>query len=395
MRRRVCRCIPPLVRKEFRQIRRDTRSLILLLVLPAALLLLYGFALNFDFRNIPIAVVDQDRTPAAREFLRLVTATEYLALAAELDDPRKADDLLDRERVRAVIIVPEGFGRALATGGEARVQVLADGSNPTGASTAIGYLNAIALGVSAGWTAEALERRGVRAPAVPVTAEPRIWFNPELRSALFLVPGLMAFILMGILVVSTAFAVVREKERGTMEQIMVSPVRPHELVLGKTIPYAAVSLVSSHLVLILGAVLFRVPIRGSYPLLLLVIILFLLGGLGQGILISIVTRTQQVAFIASALTTLLPTFILSGFIFPIRNMPGWVQAVTYLIPARYFLTALRAIMLKGAGLAAFWEQAALLAAFAAGAIGLSTLRLRRGLLEAAPGPARRGRRRRP
>jgi ABC-2 type transport system permease protein len=213
---------------------------------------------------------------------------------------------------------------------------------------------------------------------LPLATEVRVWYNPELRSAKFLVPGLMAFILMVIVTVSTAFSIVREKERGTMDQIRVSSLSPLELILGKIIPYVAISLVSAHLVLLLGGVLFGVGIRGSYPLLLLAMLLFLVGALGQGILISSVTRTQQVAFLLAVLTTMLPTFILSGFVFPIRNMPAVVQAVTYFVPARYFLAALRAIILKGAGFGAIWDQFLFLVAFAGLSLGMSAVRLGRG-----------------
>ncbi|MGZ5515059.1 MAG: ABC transporter permease, partial [Candidatus Aminicenantales bacterium] len=236
---------------------------------------------------------------------------------------------------------------------------------------------------------EALDRRGLTNVVLPVASEVRIWYNPELRSAMFLIPGLMAFILMVIVTVSTAFSVVREKERGTMDQLKVSSLRPFELILGKIIPYVVISLGSAHLVLLLGQVLFGVGIRGSYPLLLLAMVLFVIGALGQGLLISSITRTQQVAFLIAILTTMLPTFILSGFVFPIRNMPPVVQAITYLVPGRYFLAALRAIILKGAGLGAIWDQFLLLAAFATLSIGVSAVRLGKGETEK---PRRKGKR---
>jgi ABC-2 type transport system permease protein len=202
----------------------------------------------------------------------------------------------------------------------------------------------------------------------------------------------MAFILMVIVVISTAFSVVRERERGTMEQILVSPVRPADLVLGKTVPYFLISLTSAHIVLLLGFLLFGVPIRGNYLLLLLTMTLFLVGGLGQGVLISTVARSQQVSFLISILSTLLPTFVLSGFVFPIRNMPVVIQAFSYLIPARYVLVTLRSIMLKGTGLGAFGKEIVFLAAFAAVTIAVSMMRLKRSGLEERP--RRLGRRRR-
>lgn len=367
----------PVIRKELRQIKRDPRTLVFLLALPGFLLLMYGYALNFDFKHIPLAVCDQDRTPESRDFLERLGTTEYFDIRFRLDDPRLVDGLFGRDQARAAVIVPRGFAEDLGSGRGAEIQVLLDGTNATGAGTAAGYIASIVQGSSIRMTARALDERGFRGPTLPVQAEVRVWYNPELRSSLFLVPGLMAFILMIIVVISTAFSVVREKERGTMEQILVSPVRPFALIVGKTVPYVLISLLSAHLVLGLGWLLFGVPIRGSYPLLLLVMGLFLLGALGQGILISTVTRTQQVAFMISILTTFLPTFILSGFVFPLRNMPWIIQAVSRLVPARYFLSALRDIMIKGVGFAAFWDQALFLAGFALLTIAVSTARLRR------------------
>ncbi|MCX6560529.1 MAG: ABC transporter permease [Candidatus Aminicenantes bacterium] len=369
--------IRPIIRKEFRQIRRDPRTLIFLLALPGFLLLMYGYALNFDFKHIPMAVCDQDRSPESRDFLERLGTTEYFDIRFRLDDPRQVDGLFGLDKARVAVVVPRGFAEDLASAGGAEIQVLLDGTNATSAGTAAGYIAAIVQGASIRMTTRVLDGRGFRGPALPVQAEVRVWYNPELRSALFLVPGLMAFILMIIVVISTAFSIVREKERGTMEQILVSPVRPFALIVGKTVPYVLISLLSAHLVLGLGWILFGVPIRGSYPLLLLVMGLFLLGGLGQGILISTVTRTQQVAFMISILTTFLPTFILSGFVFPIRNMPGIIRAVSALVPARYFLSALRDLMIKGVGIAAFWDQMLFLAAFAILTIVVSTARLRR------------------
>jgi ABC-2 type transport system permease protein len=369
--------IRPIIRKELRQIRRDPRTLIFLLALPGFLLLMYGYALNFDFKHIPMAVCDQDRTPESRDFLERLGTTEYFDIRFHLDDPRQADALFGHDKARVAVVVPRGFAEDLAAAGGAEIQVLLDGTNATSAGTAAGYIASIVQGASIRMTTRVLDERGFRGPSLPARAEVRVWYNPELRSALFLVPGLMAFILMVIVVISTAFSVVREKERGTMEQILVSPVRPLALIVGKTVPYILISLLSAHLVLGLGWILFGVPIRGSYPLLLLVMGLFLLGGLGQGILISTVTRTQQVAFMISILTTFLPTFILSGFVFPIRNMPGIIQAISRFVPARYFLTALRDLQIKGVGIAAFWDQMLFLAAFAILTIVVSTVRLRR------------------
>jgi ABC-2 type transport system permease protein len=216
----------PVIRKEFRQIRRDPRTLIFLLALPGFLLLMYGYALNFDFKHIPMAVCDQDRTPESRDFLERLGTTEYFDIRYRLDDPRLADDLFGRDKARVAVVVPRGFAEDLASARGAEIQVLLDGTNATSAGTAAGYIASIVQGASIRLTTRVLDGRGFRGPALPVRTEVRVWYNPELRSALFLVPGLMAFILMVIVVISTAFSVVREKERGTMEQILVSPVRP-------------------------------------------------------------------------------------------------------------------------------------------------------------------------
>jgi ABC-2 type transport system permease protein len=250
-----------------------------------------------------------------------------------------------------------------------------DGEESTTAGTAVGYVNAIAQSYSNEIVLKAMARKGRRGELLPVDSRPRVWFNPDLKSARFLVPGLMGFILMIVVVISTSLSVVREKERGSLEQITVSPAKPIDLILGKTIPYAVISLVSSHLVLLLGYLLFDVSIKGSYLWLLLGMVFFLVSGLGMGLLISTIAQTQQAAFSISVLTTMLPTFILSGFVFPIRNMPVAIQVVTYFIPARYFLFILRSIMLKGVGLSAFWSQMVFLVVFAVLTLGVSSARL--------------------
>jgi len=369
--------IRPVMRKEFRQIRRDTRSLIFMVFLPAFLLIMFGFALNFDVKHVPLAIVDQDGSRASRELVTKFRTTEYFDVKAVLERTGDLDGLMARERIRAALVVPERFAEDLLAGRSPSVQFLLDGANAMSGSTAAGYAAAILQSYSQRITLEAMARRGFGGGSLPLETEVRIWYNPELRSARFLVPGLMAFILMVVLTTSTAFSIVREKERGTMEQISVSPLRPAALIVGKLIPYVLISLVSAHLVLGLGWVLFGVAVKGSYFLLLLSMVLFLVCGLGQGLLISAITRTQQVAFLLSIILTILPTFILSGFVFPIRNMPALIFPITYFIPARYFLVALRAIILKGAGFPAFWDQILALAFFGVLSLALSSVLLGR------------------
>jgi ABC-2 type transport system permease protein len=385
---RLISFIAPVMRKEFRQIRRDVRSLILMIFVPAFMLLMFGFALNFDVKHIPLAVVDQDGSRTSRELVDKFRTTEYFDLKAVLGRTGEIDGLMARERIRAALVIPETFSEDLLAGRSPSVQFIIDGANAMSGTTSAGYAAAILQSYSQRITFEALARRGLGGPTLPLKTEVRVWYNPELRSARFLLPGLMAFILMVILTTSTAFSIVREKERGTTEQLHVSPLPPAALIIGKLIPYSLISLVSAHVVLALGWVLFGVAVKGNYLLLLLVMVLFLISGLGQGILISTIARTQLVAFLLSVLTTILPTFILSGFVFPVRNMPVVIQAVTYFIPAKYFLVALRAIILKGVGIAAFWDQALFLAGFAVLTLALSVAKFRSGGEDGRRGRAR-------
>ncbi len=369
--------ILPIVRKEFRQIKRDKRILSVLLFIPALMLLMFGYALNFDVKHTSMAVYDEDRSSQSREFIDQFFISEYFTKVQTLESKSEINNLLDAEKARVVLVIPSNFTKDIQRGRTASVQVIVDGANSNAASTILGYVNAIIQQYSVKVMAESFVRMGQQRMTLPVDYQPRVWYNPELVSAKFLVPGLIAFILMVTAVISTALAIVRERELGTMEQLMVSPIKPMELILGKTIPYTIISLFATVTVLFLGYVLFDVSIKGSIFLLSLVTFVFFIGSLGMGLLISTMVETQQLAFMIAAIISMLPTFILSGFVFPIRNMPVIIQGITYLLPARYFLVVLRAIILKGAGLSAFWDQALILAVYAAFMITISSLRMRK------------------
>jgi ABC-2 type transport system permease protein len=369
--------ILPIVRKEFRQIKRDKRILSILLFIPALMLLMFGYALNFDVRHTSMAVYDEDRSSTSREFVEQFFISEYFTKVQTLESKAEINNLLDAEQARVVLVIPSSFTKDIQRGRAASVQVIVDGANSNAASTVLGYINAIIQQYSVKVMTASFVRMGQQNITMPIDFEPRVWYNPELESAKFLVPGLIAFILMVTAVVSTALAIVRERELGTMEQLMVSPIKPIELILGKTIPYTLISLFATVTVLFLGYILFDVSIKGSIFLLSLVTFIFFIGSLGMGLLISTMVETQQLAFMIAAIVSMLPTFILSGFVFPIRNMPIIIQGITYLLPARYFLVVLRAIILKGAGLSAFWDQALILAIFAFFMISISSLRMRK------------------
>jgi drug efflux transport system permease protein len=371
--------------KELRQIVRDRRTLVILLFVPAFFLLLYGYALNFDIRHLRLAVQDRDRSTASRDLVSAFANSGYFDLVGYLDSDADLDRLIDRNEVRVVLGIPSGFARDIETLRPTIVQIVIDGENANTAATAMGYARSIVGSFSAAAAIEAaprLMRMGTpppnaSSPGPSIGVESRIWYNPSLKSALFLVPGLIAYISMITAVVSTALSVVREKERGTMEQVRMAPLSPAAYIIGKTLPYLAISFVSALLIILTSMVLFELPMNGSWALLILAIGLFLIGAQAQGLLVSTIADTQQVAFQIALLSSFLPTFILSGFIFPISSMPTVVQAITRIVPARYFLVALRAIVLKGAGIAAFWEELLALAIFATVALTLAALRLRR------------------
>jgi ABC-2 type transport system permease protein len=357
-------------RKELRQISRDRRTLTTIVFVPAFFLLLYGYALNWDIRHIALAVQDRDATPESRALIAAFVNSGYFDRVADVYAPEELDRVLDLNRARAALVIPEGFGRDLAGGRAPQVQLIVDGDNANTATTVMGYAGNIVRSAGAALAGDA-------APASPIAVEPRIWYNPELRSTLFLVPGLIAYILMITAVISTALSIVREKESGTIEQVRMAPIDTFSFVIGKSIPYFFISLASAGLIIGAAMLLFGLPMRGNWLALLLALSLFIAGALGTGLLISTVAETQQVAFQAAMLTSFLPTLMLSGFIFPISSMPHALQLITHIVPARYFLIALRGIVLKGTPLYLLWPQMLALSIYALAMLTLAAVRLAR------------------
>jgi ABC-2 type transport system permease protein len=353
--------------KELRQIRRDRRSVLILLFLPAFFLFLYGYALNFDIRHVRLGVQDRDQSAESRELIAGFIRSTYFDLAADIHSDGEIEAAMDRGTVRAVLVIPEGFARQLREGGMADAQVVLNGDNANTATTVLGYTNAV--------LAQAAATLGGRARVRLVGVAPRVWYNPELRSTLFLVPGLVAYISMITAVVSTALSIVREKENGTMEQVRMAPISTPAFILGKTLPYLILSQASAMLVIVASMVLFDLPMQGGWLDLSVVLAIFLVGALGTGLLVSTMADTQQVAFQAAMLLAFLPTFMLSGFIFPIASMPIALQYITTVVPARYFLTALRGVVLKGLDLRDVWAPVLALVIYAAVVLGLSAARL--------------------
>jgi len=368
-----------LSKKEFKQIYRDKRTMYTLIFIPSFMLIMFGYALNFDIKHVPMAVYDMDRSQDSRSFIDNFINTEYFTLHSYVNSGMEIDKLMNREKIKLGIVIPSGFADKLLSRQAPVIQVIVDGSNSNSASTVVGYTNNIIQQYSINIMVQSLMKIGKTKITLPIDFRPRVWYNPELKSTRFLIPGLIGFILLIITVITTSLSIVREKERNTIEQIIVSPISPFELIAGKTLPYIFISLIASILVMLASYILFGIYIKGSYILLFIITLIFLTGTLGMGLLISTIAETQQVAFLLSVLSTLLPAFLLSGFVFPIRNMPVAIQVITYVLPVRYYLVVLRNIILKGSGLYAYWDQVLFLIGFAALMLGVSSIRLAKSL----------------
>jgi ABC-2 type transport system permease protein len=356
-----------LARKETWHILRDFRTVYMAFGVPLVLLLLFGYALTMDVDEIPLVVVDQDRSAASRDLTGAFERTGYFVVA---ERPDSADAILPafrRNRAKGALVIPPGFGRDLDRGARTKAQMVVDGTDANVAAIAMGYAAAIAQQRAVALSVSTLDRQGLAAARKvepPITVKSRNWFNPDLKSQWYLVPGLVAIIMAMMSAILMSLTVAREWERGTMEQLLTTPARPFEILLGKIIPYFIIGLGQLTLVAGAGVTLFEVPINGNLGLLYLLSSLFLLGALGQGLLISIITRQQQLATQLALVTSMLPTLLLSGFMSPIASMPQIIQAVTVIVPARYFLVVARGIFLKGSTMAELWPQALALAGFA-------------------------------
>lgn len=363
--------------KEFLQMRRDPFRMRLMLVVPVVQLILLGYAANLDVKEIPAVVHDLDGTPASRELTERFAGSGYFTIRQHAARPEEVDRALARGEAAFALVIPRGFGADLRAGRPAPLQGIADGSDAAFSARSVNYAAMIVRAFSQDVVLERASRHGVVPARGTVDARVRVWFNPELQSRWFLVPGILALVLMVVTTVGTGVSIVREKENGTLEQLVVTPIRSYELLLGKLIPNAVVGMVEVGLVLVVVRLVFDIPIRGSLLLLLGLCALFLLTTLGIGLFISTVSRTQQQAMMSAIFFVLLPMMILSGFVFPIENMPEVVQWFTYLLPLRYFFTIVRGLFLKGVGLDVLWGEALALLVFGVAILGLSMLRFRK------------------
>jgi ABC-2 type transport system permease protein len=380
------RRILEIIRKEFRQTFREPRMRILLFMPPVLQLIIFGYAANLDVDNSRIAWCDLDHTPQSRDVLADFVGSNRFEITDAPTTGAEVQHLLDAGRVQGAVLILPGFGRDIQHGRTTAVQVLVDGSNSNTASIIANYASSIV----AGYGAHAMDRQNRdklvgRTAGGPVHAgiptlgmQSRIWFNPDLRSRNYFVPGVVANIIALVTLMLTAMAIVREKEIGTMEQLMVTPIRPVELMLGKTLPFALIGIVQVTLVTIVALLLFKVPFHGSFLLLFGCALLYLMTTLGAGLFISTISRTQQQAMLSTFLF-FQPFFLLSGFAFPIRNMPVLAQYLTWLDPVRYFMEIVRGVFLKGVGAEILWPQMVALAVFGVSILLLSASRFRKKL----------------
>jgi ABC-2 type transport system permease protein len=356
-----------MARKEWIQLRRDTRSVVLAFVLPVFLLLFFGYAITLDVDDIRLAVLDDSRTSESRELVEALVASGYFSVAEWLGRPDEIDDRLVRDRVEAVLVIPPDYTSDLAARNRgATVQLLLDGSDANTATIALNYADAIVSRYGARTVAAGREL------AAPLSLESRTWYNPDLESRHMIVPALIAVIMSIIAAMLTALTIAREWERGTMEQLAATPVGRFEVVLGKLLPYLLIGLFDVAVTVVAGMAFFGTPLKGSVILLGTLTLLFLVGALGLGIFISAALKSQVLATQVAMVATYLPVVLLSGFIFDIASMPRVLRGVTYLIPARYFVTVTRGIFLKGVGATVLWPEALLMLLYACVGIVLAT-----------------------
>lgn len=365
--------------KELLHIVRDPRSLSMALAIPLLLLLLFGYALSLDVDRIPTLILDADRTPESRELIEQFRGSRYFHVGGIVDQYATIQQQMDQGACLLAVVIDQRFSEALRGGREAQIQLLVDGSDANTASIALGYAEGLLQSYALQWQARVADERGLRVRSLPVQARLRVWYNSEMKSKNYIVPGLVAVILMIIAALLTSLTIAREWEMGSMEQLLSTPVRPTELVLGKMAAYFVVGFIDTLTALGVGVFIFDVPLRGSSLLVLGTSCLFLFGALCWGILLSALTRHQLAAFQLGILTSFLPAFLLSGFIFSIENMPRIVQLITHIFPARYFVTILKGIFLKGVGVPVLWVEVLFLLIYAVVVFLLATRALRRKL----------------
>ncbi|MBZ5621401.1 MAG: ABC transporter permease [Acidobacteriia bacterium] len=365
--------------KELHHITRDVRSLWMALAVPVMFLLLFGFALSLDVDRIPTLVYDQDGSPQSRDLIRQFQGSRFFDIRGWVNNYGDIERGIDRNRILMAVVIPRDYSKHVEAGREASVQILLDGSDSNTASIALGYAESVVRNDSLVLRSTTMNRRGGESVLPPVDARLRVWYNSSLESKNYVVPGLIAVILQIIAALLTSLTIAREWEMGTMEQILSTPLRPAEMVLGKMLAYFVVGLVDATIAVLVGVFVFQVPFRGSVPLMVVSTCVFLFGALFWGIFVSAAARTQVQAYQLGILSSFLPAFLLSGFVYSIETMPTVIQVITHIVPARYVVTILKGIFLKGVGIRVLWGELGFLALYAALVFVLATRKLNQKL----------------
>jgi ABC-2 type transport system permease protein len=367
------------IKKELQQLRHDKKLIPVMVIGPIIQLLALGYAANLDVLRVPLLLVDQDRSAASRELVDRFTASRYFELVGTEDSPEAIDPWLLSGRTQLALVIAPGYGEALASGRTPEVQVIADGTDSNSSGLGLGYASRIMADLGVEIRRSTYSRPGMRPTTGVFELEPRVWYNPDLRSRWFYVPAILAMVLMLVTMILPSVAVVREKEIGTLEQLSVTPLRSWQLIIGKLTPFGIVGMLDLLLVTAIAVYLFKVPLRGSLALLVLLSFLFILTTLGLGLLVSTLVKTQQQAMSFCVYLLMVPMIYLSGLIFPIENMPRPFQIATYAIPVRYYANILRGIFLRGSGLDVLWPDALVLLGMGVGVLALAVLRFRKTL----------------
>jgi ABC-2 type transport system permease protein len=368
------------IRKEFLQFKRDPKMFALILVAPVIQLIFLGYAANMDVEKVRTVVYDMDKTVTSRNFRESFTSSGYFSVYYNISNYDAIISLIDKGEVILAIIIPKDFEKKISRRETTQVQMIFDGSDGNTASIAAGYAQSVTSAFSAGIQMNIKDLTGRKLPlSGSITAEPRTWYNPELKTRTFMVPGIAALLLMLVTLILTSLAIVKEKEIGTMEQLIVTPIKPYQMIIGKLVPFTILGFVAVIIVLTAMQLIFNIPIRGSYPFLLFCTFLYVLSTLGLGLFVSTVTKTQQQAMMIAIFAVMMPMVFLSGFTFPIENMPVIIQYITYLIPMRYIMEIIRGVILKGIGFSDLWPQVVMLFIMGVSILFLSSLRFRKKL----------------
>jgi ABC-2 type transport system permease protein len=374
------RRVNALAKKEFLQILRDTRSLLGAIFIPLLMIFLFGYALSLDVDRIATLIFDQDRTAFSRDLIDRLADSRYFQVIRYIDNQKEIDSALNLDEALMALVIPQGFAHQVKQGRNAPVQAIFNGSDANTAAIAIGYLKAVTTRFDLDVQEKRIRRAGLKMADMPVELRTRVWFNPELKSRYFIIPGLTAVIMMAICSLLTALTVSKERETKTLEQLISTPITSGELMLGKLLPYMGIGIVDMLLVVGFGVFIFGVPFRGNVLELFVVAVIFLVGTLSWGLFLSVVAKNQLQASQMAMVTVFLPSFLLSGFIYPIENMPIALQAFTYLVPARYFVSILKGMFLKGVGFAYLWPEILLLVAYAVLILNLARKKFTKRLL---------------